>query len=195
MTTIKNVCVYCGSSGRVDEVYKQAAYDAGAMVAKQGWGMVYGGGAVGLMNIVADAALENGGKAIGYIPEFLLAKEFRHEGLTELHVVDSMHERKQKMVEGADEFLILPGGVGTMDEFFEIVTWKQLGLHTKPIIVVNINGYWTHLRSLMETIITEKFARDSDRALYAFTDTIESIPAILAAATDVTAEGVRSKWI
>ncbi len=137
MENIHSICVYCGSSSRVDEVYKQAARDLGVLCAEKEWTVVYGGGSVGLMGILADTTMDNGGRVIGVIPEHLQKMEVMQENITEHHIVSSMHERKMMMAERADAFIVLPGGLGTMDEFFEIVTWKQLGLHGCPVLLVN----------------------------------------------------------
>ncbi|MBI2234242.1 MAG: TIGR00730 family Rossman fold protein, partial [Micavibrio aeruginosavorus] len=160
---IKNVCVYCGSAGNVAEIYRDAATQLGRILVKNGLSLVYGGGRVGLMGLVADAVLHEGGKAYGIIPHHIAAREVSHTGLTELHVVETMHERKKMMVDRADAFVILPGGLGTMDEFFEIMTWRQLGLQDKPVVVVNIEGYWTPLLRMIDHLIEEWFAREADR--------------------------------
>ena len=175
MTEIQNVCVYCGSSSRVDQAYKDAAVTLGQDIAAQGWGVVYGGGRVGLMGLVADAALEKGAKVIGIIPEHIQAREVEHNELTELHVVDSMHTRKQMMVDLSQAFVILPGGLGTLDEFFELITWKQLGLHDKPIVVVNLNGYWSDLLSCVDNIADVGFMRQEDKDLFVVVEKIEDV--------------------
>lgn len=163
---IRNVCVFCGSSSKVAERYKQHAEALGKTLAEQGYKIVYGGGRVGLMGIVADAALSAGGKVIGIIPQHIQAREIEHHGLTELHIVDSMHTRKRMMAERADAFVILPGGFGTLDEAFEIITWKKLQLHAKPIIIFDDNGFWKPLITLMDNIIAEGFANEWDGRLY-----------------------------
>lgn len=177
MTTkeIKNICVYCGSSGRVADLYKQAARRMGEIIGSNGRGLVYGGGRVGLMGLVADAALEAGSHVVGIIPEHIKVREVDHTGLSELHVVHSMHERKQMMVDRSDAFVILPGGLGTMDEFFEIMTWRQLGLHDKPIVVVNVGGYWTSMMHLIDVMIKEGFVRESDREWLQVVDSVEDV--------------------
>jgi uncharacterized protein (TIGR00730 family) len=159
----QNICVYCGSSGRSPDIYKDAAIEMGRIIGETGLTLVYGGGSVGLMGLVANSTLEHGGKAIGIIPRHIEAREIGHPDLTELHVVDSMHTRKNMMVDRSDAFVILPGGIGTMDEFFEIMTWRQLGLHDKPIVVVNVNGYWTTIIETLEVMVREKFLRQEDR--------------------------------
>ncbi|MDB5490977.1 MAG: Lysine decarboxylase family [Micavibrio sp.] len=162
-TKFQNICVYCGSSGRAPDVYKDAAVLMGKILGEAGHTLVYGGGSVGLMGLVANSTLSNGGTAIGIIPRHIEAREIGHPDLTELHVVDSMHVRKQMMVDRSDAFIILPGGIGTMDEFFEIMTWRQLGLHDKPIVIVNVNGYWTTIIETLEVMVREKFLRQEDR--------------------------------
>ncbi len=175
MTKINNVCVYCGSSSKVDDAFKQAAIDLGKYIAEQKWGVVYGGGRVGLMGLVADSALEKGGEVIGIIPEHIQGREVEHTDLTELHVVDTMHVRKQMMVDRSEAFVILPGGIGTLDEFFELITWKQLGLHDKPIVIVNVNGYWTKLIEAVENIANEGFMRQEDLKMYHVVDKVEDV--------------------
>jgi uncharacterized protein (TIGR00730 family) len=173
--TLKNICVYCGSSGRVSDLYKQAATRMGEILGQQGRTLVYGGGAVGLMGLVAGATLEQGGQVIGIIPAHIEKREIGHPDLTELHVVASMHERKQMMVDRSDAFVILPGGLGTMDEFFEIMTWRQLGLHDKPIIVVNVGEYWTPLLHLIDIMVKEGFVRAADRDILRVVDSVEDV--------------------
>lgn len=194
MSDIKSVCVYCGSSSKVDEKYKQAARDVGRLIAERGWVTVYGGSATGLMGLTADAALAAGGEVIGAIPSFLHEREVQHTGLTELHVVDTMHERKQKLVDLSDGFVILPGGLGTMDEFFEILTWRQLGVHDKPIVVVNLDGYWDSLKALVDKIVESGFARESDRDQVQFAARVEDVPELLLSAPP-SDKDLQSKWI
>lgn len=189
-----SACVYCGSSSRVAEPYKAAAHELGAMLAKCGVAVVYGGGRVGLMGIVADAALAAGGKVVGIIPEHLQTAEVGHAGLTEQHVVDSMHTRKRMMVDRSDGFVILPGGLGTMDEFFEVVTWKQLHLHAKPIVLVNIDGYWDPLLALFEHMIAAGFCRPECRDFIRVVETVDAVMAALSADGD-TNSTVESKWL
>lgn len=191
---LKNICVYCGSSNNVDPDFKEAAHELGVLLAKNEMNVVYGGGNVGLMGIVANAALTSGADVIGIIPSHIADIEVAHEKLSELHVVDTMHERKQMMVDRSDAFLILPGGLGTMDEFFEIFTWWQLGLHDKPVIIVNLKGYWTPLLALIDNIINEKFAREADRAFLSVVDTIEEIPDALKNAKSETIDP-KTKWM
>lgn len=179
MSEIKNVCVYCGSSSRVDDAYKNAATSLGKLIASEGWGVVYGGGRVGLMGLVADSALENGAPVIGIIPEHIQEREVEHTDLTELHIVDTMHVRKQMMVDKSQAFVILPGGLGTLDELFELLTWKQLGLHDKPIVIVNLNGYWSKLIESVKNIAGEGFMREEDLGLFIVVDAPEDVPEAL----------------
>lgn len=175
MTKIENVCVYCGSSSRVDQIYKDAAVVIGSDIAAAGWGVVYGGGRVGLMGLVADSALENGANVTGIIPEHIQAREVEHNDISELIVVDDMHTRKQMMVDKSQAFVILPGGLGTLDEFFELMTWKQLGLHDKPIVIVNVNGYWTKLLESIDNIANVGFMREEDKSLFVVVDDLSNV--------------------
>ena len=158
MQNIRSLCVYCGSSGAVAAQYRDAANELGAQLARVGIVLVYGGGRVGLMGLLADATLAAEGKVTGIIPSRLRDAEVAHRGVTELIVVDSMHERKRLMAERADAFAILPGGIGTLDEMFEIVSWKQLRLHDKPILLVDIGGYWAPLLALLDHVVDTGFA-------------------------------------
>ena len=150
MTEIKSLCVFCGSRAGLDPDHESAARHLGHAIADRGIKLVYGGGDIGLMSIVARAALENGGHVIGVIPEFIQDFEVGNPGLSELIVVESMHERKSKMFELADGFVSLPGGLGTLDETIEILTWKQLQQHRKPVVLVDINDYWRTFRELLQ---------------------------------------------
>jgi uncharacterized protein (TIGR00730 family) len=144
-----SVCVYCGSrDGQLPE-YKDAATELGRLIGQRGWRLVYGGGRVGLMGAVADACLAAGGTVLGVIPALLMDKEVGHPGLTELHVVDSMHQRKQQMAEQADAFVALPGGLGTLEELFEVWTWRHLGYHDQPIGLLNVAGFYEPLLDLL----------------------------------------------
>jgi uncharacterized protein (TIGR00730 family) len=159
MPRLERVCVFCGSSRGSRPVYADAAARIGRVMAALGLGLVYGGGRVGLMGVVADAALGGGGEVVGIIPEALAQKEVAHAGLTELIVVGSMHERKARMAERSDAFLALPGGIGTFEEFFEVLTWAALGIHAKPIAILNTDGYYDPLLSLLEHARSERFVR------------------------------------
>jgi len=180
MQNIRRLCVYCGSSGAVDERYREAAKELGAGLATAGVGLVYGGGRVGLMGLLADAVLAAGGEVTGIIPSRLRDAELAHHGVTELVVVDSMHERKRLMAEKADAFAILPGGVGTLDEMFEILSWRQLELHNKPIFLVDIGGYWRPLRVLLDHIVAHGFARPETRGLLRVVPTVAALMASIA---------------
>ena len=184
---IAAACIYCGSANDVDEAYQRAAARTGELLARAGVDVVYGGGRVGLMGIAADAALSAGGRVVGIIPGHIQKLEVDHRGLTELHVVDSMHTRKQMMVERSDAFIILPGGIGTLDELFEIITWKQLKLHDKPVIVVNVDGFWDPLLSLMGHLETTGFLRKPNlagarSALFTVITDVEALLPLLAKA-------------
>jgi len=177
------VCVFCGSSNGDRESYREAARDVGRLLAGRGIGLVYGGGRVGCMGAVADAALEAGGEVIGIIPKALAAREMAHDGLTELHVVHSMHERKALMAEKSDAFLTLPGGFGTLEELFEIVTWRQLGYHTKKYAILNVDGYFDTLLKFCDDAVTAGFVQARDRdVLISGTDPASLIDAILVGA-------------
>jgi len=159
MAQIRSVCVYCGSSGAVEERYRTAAEEIGRRLAMAGIALVFGGCRIGLMGIAADAALAAGGQVIGVIPAALRDAELAHQNVSELVVVDTMHDRKRVMAERADAFAVLPGGIGTLDEAFEMLTWRQLGLHDKPIFLVDVAGYWQPLRALLDHIVEQRFAK------------------------------------
>ncbi|MEE4172704.1 MAG: TIGR00730 family Rossman fold protein [Xanthomonadales bacterium] len=154
---MKTLCVYCGSSPGTDPAYLEAGKALGRLLAARNLGLVYGGASVGVMGAVADAVLAGGGRAVGIIPEALAVKEVAHEGLTEQHVVGSMHERKALMAELSDGFVALPGGWGTFEEIFEMLTWAQLGFHEKPCGLLNVNGYYDHLHAFLEHAIESGF--------------------------------------
>jgi uncharacterized protein (TIGR00730 family) len=172
---MRRVCVFCGSSMGTRPAYRDAAAALGRMLAERGLGLVYGGGNVGLMGIMADAALQAGGEVIGVIPEALTKFEVGHLDLTKLHVVGSMHERKALMAELADAFIALPGGIGTMEELFEVWTWGQLGMHPKPLGFLDVAGYYDHLHTFLDHMVAEGFLRDRHRAMVA----VEEDPATL----------------
>ena len=153
------ICVFCGSQVGINGLYRQAATDLAQLLVRHGYGLVYGGGRVGLMGVIADAVLASGGEAIGVIPDSLVARELAHTGLTELQVVPSMHARKARMAELADAFIALPGGYGTFEELFEVITWAQLGIHRKPIGLLNVAGYFNALKALVDQAIAEGFIR------------------------------------
>jgi uncharacterized protein (TIGR00730 family) len=178
-----HVCVFCGSSVGARPAYAEAARRVGGALAGHGLGLVYGGGRVGLMGILADAALAAGGRVVGVIPEPLATKELAHEGLTELHVVPGMHERKALMAARSAGFLALPGGVGTLEELFEIVSWAVLGLHQKPVGLLNVEGYFDPLLAMLDRAVAERFVRPEHLALLAVSDHPESLAADLLART------------
>ena len=160
---MKSVAIYCGANAGTNDSYRQQADAMGRALVERGLTLVYGGGKVGLMGVVADSVLRGGGRAIGVIPDFLMGKEVDHRGLTELHVVQTMHERKLKMAELADGFVAMPGGFGTLEELFEVLTWGQLGLHRKPVAVLNVAGYYDHLLRALDHMTTEGFLRPENR--------------------------------
>jgi len=162
---MKSVCVFCGSSAGVRPEYAEAADRLGREIARRDMTLVYGAGNVGLMGIVADACLAEGGRVVGFIPESLLEREVGHRGITELYVTRTMHERKQGMSDLADAFIALPGGIGTFEELFEILTWAQLGIHRKPVGVLNTAGFYDPLLALMDHAVAERFLRPEHRAL------------------------------
>ena len=182
MTEFKSLCLYCGSAKGRDPAFHEAAEQLGREFARRGIRLVYGGGHVGLMGIAADAALGAGGTVVGVIPKFLLDAEVGHLGATELVVVSSMHERKQRMFELADGFVILPGGLGTIDEMIEMITWKQLHLHDKPVVVVDLQGYWHPLTAFVDHIIAEGFARPQVKKLFSVVAGVDEVFDALAAA-------------
>jgi uncharacterized protein (TIGR00730 family) len=178
-----NVCIYCGSAVGKKAEYADSARRVGHALARQGFGLVYGGGRVGLMGIVADAVLAGGGRVIGVIPEPLATKEIAHDGLTELHVVADMHQRKALMARRAIAFLTLPGGIGTFEEFFETLSWAALGLHQKPLGILNVAGYFDPLLAMLEHAVTEQFVRPQHmKRLIIATDPEAIVNAIMAAA-------------
>ncbi len=160
---MKNICVFCGSSYGLEEIYTQQAKALGELIAKNGLSLVYGGGNVGLMGVIADEVLKNGGKVIGVIPEFLKDKEVGHSQLTEMHVVNSMHERKLLMAELSDAFIAMPGGLGTLEELAEISTWVQLELMKKPVGILNVNGFYDALIQQLDFMTSQGFIKDQNR--------------------------------
>lgn len=191
MAVHQSVCVFCGSSPGANPAYREAARQLGALLAAQGRRLIYGGGNVGLMGIVADAALQEGGTVVGIIPQHLLDLEVGHRGLTELRVVHSMHERKQQMSSLADAFVLLPGGLGSLEEFFEIWTWGQLGLHRKPYGILNVAGYFDGLLTFVDHAVEERFLHPEHRRLVVVSDE----PAGLLAALDRTQAPALPKWV
>ncbi len=180
MTQPKRLCVFCGSSLPALATYRAAAMELGGLIARSGIELVYGGGQIGLMGLLADAALAAGGRVIGVIPIELHDREVGHDGLSELVVVGDMHERKRQMFERADAVAVLPGGLGTLDEAFEAITLRQLGIMPKPIVLLNLDGFWTPLLALIEHVTEAGFAR-REPALYRVVDRVEEvIPACFA---------------
>ena len=162
---MKRICVFCGSNAGARSEYAEAARTLATVLAERKLGIVYGGGNVGLMGVLADAALARGGEVIGVIPQKLVDKEVAHRGVTELLVVETMHERKALMNDLSDAFLALPGGFGTLDEFFEVLTWSQLGFHGKPCALLNVAGYYDGLLTMLDHAVTERFLRPAHREL------------------------------
>ncbi len=160
---MKSICVYCGSNTGTDPAYATLARTLGARLAREHIALVYGGGNVGLMGLVADAALQGGGEVVGVIPEQLVNWEVAHKGVTRLEVVDSMHTRKARMFELADGFIALPGGFGTLDEMFEMLTWRQLGLGKKPCAFFDSNGFWDPLMAMLDSMVRERFLHPEQR--------------------------------
>jgi uncharacterized protein (TIGR00730 family) len=170
-----SVCVYCGSRHGDAAAFAEAARTLGRLIGERGWRLVYGGGKVGLMGEVADATLAAGGEVVGVIPDSLMRREVGHRGLTELHVVATMHERKQMMAERADLFIALPGGIGTFEELFEVWTWRQLGYHDKPIGLLNTDGYYDALLQFLQQTVTRGFLSSEQRAVLEVADTPEAL--------------------
>jgi uncharacterized protein (TIGR00730 family) len=162
---MKSICVYCGANFNGDPVLRQAISDLAQVFADQDIRLIYGGGSVGVMGIIADEVLNRKGLVTGVIPQFLLDLEVGHKEVTELIVTENMHQRKQKMADLSDGFIILPGGFGTLEEFFEVLTWLQLGLHNKAIGVLNVGGYYDHLFAQLDTMVEHKFLKPNNRAL------------------------------
>jgi uncharacterized protein (TIGR00730 family) len=162
---LRRICVFCGSSPGARPAYGEAAEELGRLLVAEGIGLVYGGGKVGLMGRLADAVLAEGGEAIGVLPESLVAKEIGHPGLEDLRVVDSMHERKALMAELADAFVALPGGLGTLEELFEVYTWAQLGLHRKPCALLDVQGYYEGIATFLSHAVEERFLREDHREM------------------------------
>ena len=188
---MKRVCVFAGSSAGSRDEYQDAARALGRTLAERGIGLVYGGARVGLMGIIADATLTAGGQAIGVIPAALVAREIAHEGLTELRIVSSMHERKALMTDLSDGFIAVPGGWGTLEEFFEVLTWAQLGLHRKPCGLLNVLGYFDGLLSFLEHAVGERFLRRE----YASMIAVAASPAALLDRLGSYAPPAVEKWI
>lgn len=184
---IQSVCVFCGAQNAVPKEHLDMARELGADLAKSGKQLVYGGGDCGLMGAVANGALSGNGKVIGVFPRSLGRIEVEHQHLTKMHFVDTMHERKQIMYDNADTFLILPGGCGTLDEMFEVITWHQIGIHEKPVIIYNYKGYWDHLVTLLEHMVVMGFAKPETRRFYTVVNTKEELYSLLGIKESVSA--------
>jgi len=188
---MKSICIYCGSSPGADPSYIEAAKTVGRVLAERKIELVYGGANVGLMGALAESVLAHDGEVTGIMPEFLVSKEVAHQSLTRLHVVKSMHERKRLMAELADGFVALPGGMGTLEELFEILTWAQLGLHPKPCGLLNVNGYFDHLIKFLECSVEQRFVHQEHfKAIHVDTDVEKLI-----ARFDAYEAPHNSKWI
>jgi len=162
---MKSVCVYCGSNSGRQEAYSNAARELAKSLVNRNIRLVYGGGSIGLMGLLADTVVQFGGQAVGVIPEALVRKEVAHNNLTELHVTQSMHERKNLMAELSDGFIALPGGIGTLEELFEIWTWAQLGIHRKPCGLLNVEGYFNSMISFLDHAVLEQFVKQNHRSI------------------------------
>lgn len=180
MKSIRSLCVFCGSRVGADPAYAAGAERLGHGLAERGVRLIYGGGSIGLMGVVMQSVLDHGGEVTGVIPEFLMRREVGNPALTELVVVDSMHERKQRMFELSDAFAVLPGGLGTLDETIEIITWQQLRLHAKPIGLLSIAGYWQVYEALIDRIVDQGFADAGIRDLFIVEEDVESLLGALA---------------
>jgi len=191
VVALRAVCVFCGSSSGLDAVHEATARRLGTTLADRGLELVYGGAAVGLMGVLADAALAAGGRVVGVIPRRLFTREIAHRGLTELHEVDSMHERKALMYDRSDAFLALPGGFGTLDELFEAVTWSQLGIHAKPSVLLDVGGFWHPLVAQLDAMVDAGFLKPENRALLEVRGSIDEALEHLATSEPVP----REKWI
>lgn len=172
---MKNITVFCASSNGNDPIFMDQAFQLGKTLAENKIGLVYGGAKVGLMGAVADGALSANGTVTGVLPDFLRSKEIAHTGLTELLIVDSMHTRKTKMNELCDGVITLPGGYGTLEEFFEMLTWAQLGLHKKPIGILNINGYYNAMITLVQTMVDSGFLKEINQDMILISDDIDTL--------------------
>ena len=172
---MKKLCVFTGAATGSDPRFTDAAHQLGQILASRNLGLVYGGGKSGLMGKIADAVIASDGHATGIIPKFLDNVEIAHHGLSDLHVVDTMHERKNMMYEIADGFIIMPGGLGTLDETMEIITWRQLGLHRKPIIIANLHGYWDQMLLLFQNIIDEGFMHHGHTGHFEHVDDMDAL--------------------
>ena len=185
MTSLRRLCVFCGSKIGTDERYQTAAIDLGRLLVHEGIGLVYGGGSIGLMGVIADAVLAEGGEVIGVIPESLATEELLHPGVADMRVVSSMHARKALMAELSDAFIAMPGGFGTFEEFFEVVTWSQLNLHHKLTGLLNVGGYYDPLVRLVDHAVQEGFIKPKHRGLLVIEERPDVLLSRLAAETVV----------
>ena len=192
MTEISSLCVFCGSKKGTDPAHEAAARRLGQLMVERGVRLVFGGGRIGLMGVLADAVLGGGGEATGVIPEFLKDLEVGNDAVTEQIVTASMHERKTRMFELADGFVVLPGGLGTLDETIEVITWKQLQLHAKPVVVVNSGGYWSVLEDLVRRTVEGGFAHPAVAELFTMVDSPDDVFDALEAAPQPNAEVLTS---
>jgi uncharacterized protein (TIGR00730 family) len=188
--TLRSICVFCGASPGAQPIYRQAAENLGRHLAEQGLRLIYGGGAVGLMGVVADAAMAAGGEVVGIIPQSLERAEIGHQGLTRLEVVDGMHARKARMAELSDAFIALPGGLGTLEELFEVWTWGQLGYHSKPLGLLDVAGFYAKLGDFLDHLVAERFVRSQHRAMLQLGDS----PAELLQALRQWQPNAPAKW-
>jgi uncharacterized protein (TIGR00730 family) len=188
---MKSICVYCGSSPGARSEYAAAAAEFGALLAREQLTLVYGGSNVGLMRVLADTVMQNGSRVVGVLPRVLESWEVAHDGLTELVMVETMHDRKFRMAELADAFVALPGGLGTLDELAEILVWSQIGSHRKPVAVLNVAGYFNPFLAFLDHMVTERFLRAEQRA----TLIVESAPAALLARLRAYEPVIVEKWV
>ncbi len=175
MINPKKICVYCGSSTQVNPLYFETARQLGEIFARNGIEAIYGGGSIGLMGTLADSILENNGKITGIIPRFMVEENWEHKNLSELIIVETMHERKEKMAFMSDAAVALPGGCGTMEELLEAITWKQLGIFTKPIIIVDTNNYFGPLIDMLEKAVSENFMRELHKGIWTVVENAEDV--------------------
>lgn len=191
MNRLNKICVYCGSNPGKRSIYTEQAKKLGELLVQKEIELVYGGASVGVMGVIADAVINNGGRATGIIPKDLLRKEVAHQNLSELQVVASMHERKARMADISDGFIALPGGLGTVEELFEMLTWAQLGFHQKPVGILNAGGYFDHLSTFLDHAVAEQFVKREHRKMLM----IEEDPATLIDAFEQYESPVVEKWI
>ena len=172
---MQNICVYCASSSKIDSKYVETAKRLGSLLAENNMLLVYGGGSVGLMGILADSVLDKGGKVTGIIPKFMVEAEWQHDGLTKLILTETMHERKEKMAAMSNAVVALPGGCGTLEELLEVITWKQLGIYRNPIIIVNVDGYYNHLLAQFQQAADELFMRPQHLDMWTVVETADEV--------------------